>query len=136
MSSSNNNKKEVSTANRVVFFFGGLTARMGYKQQTQIAKFADHMFYIFFFGAYALGWYLGRFSITLYGVLLCGLICLAVMVPNWSSAIASYKAGKIVSGLDELNFLPNKHVRKYYEDLRKDEVRVDPKRNPPSRFNA
>ena len=55
------------------------------------------------------------------------------MVPNWSSAIQSFNAGRIVTGMDELNFLPEKNVKRYYEELRKDELKVDEKRKPPMR---
>ena len=124
----------VNLAQRIVCFTGGLTARMGYKQQLQVAQFADICFYTFVFGSYGIGWYFQRFSICLYGTLLCGIICLIVMVPNWSSAIQSFNAGRIVTGMDELNFLPEKNVKRYYEELRKDELRVDEKRKPPMRY--
>jgi hypothetical protein len=127
-------KKEIALGHRLVFFFGGLTARMGYKQQKNVAVFADIAFFIFVSLSFSLGWYFERFSITVYGVAACGLLCLIVMVPNWSSAWTSAREGKIVTGLDELSFLPNKTVRQYYKELRKDELRVEPARRAPMRF--
>lgn len=124
----------VNIAQRIVCFTGGLTARMGYKQQLQVAQFADVCFYSFVIGSYALGWYLQRFSYTVYGTLLCGLVCLIVMVPNWSSALQSYRAGRIVTGIDELTLLPDRNVKAYYEELREDELRVDEKRRAPLRY--
>jgi hypothetical protein len=124
----------VSPAKRIVLFLGGLTARMGYKQQLSVATFADACFYFFTISSYLIGWYFQRFSYTMYGLAVCGVVCLVTMVPNWSSAFKSFQAGRIVSGADELEFLDNKKVRRYYENLRRDELKVDPKRKPPLRF--
>jgi hypothetical protein len=134
MSSNDDNKNDASVAKRIVLFFGGLTARMGYKQQLSIATFADFCFYFFTISSYFIGWYFQRFSYTMYGLALCGIVCMIVMVPNWSSAVKSFQAGRIVSGADELNFLDNKKVRRYYDNLRKDELKVEPKRKPPLRY--